>query len=131
MVLIASIRECLVRLKIPRAREELIPAMARMERGESTILETLHSILGEKLALREGRRIYLSLRTARLTPPKTMDSYDFSFQPSLDRERVEALASLEFMNRKEAVHFLGPPAPKKTRQTTCQGEPKDLQRLIA
>ena len=89
--LMASIRECLVRLKMPRALEELTPAMARMERGESTALETLHSILGEELALREGRRIELCLRTARLTPPKTMDSYDFSFQPSLDRERVEAL----------------------------------------
>ena len=119
--LMASIRECLVRLKMPRALEELTPAMARMERGESTALETLHSILGEELALREGRRIELCLRTARLTPPKTMDSYDFSFQPSLDRERVEALASLEFMNRKEAVHLLGPPGTGKSHLACAVG----------
>ena len=36
----------------------------------------------------------VTLRTCRLTPVKTLESFDFSFQPSLDRERVMALASL-------------------------------------
>ena len=77
--------------------------MARMERGESRRIDNR------------------CLRTARLMPPKTLDSYDFSFQPSLDRERIEALASLEFMNRKEAVHFLGPPGTGKSHLACALG----------
>ena len=92
-----------------------------LRNGESTALEALHSILGEELTLRESRRIDMSLRTARLMPPKTLDSYDFSFQPSLDRERIEALASLEFMKRNEAVHFLGPPGTGKSHLACALG----------
>ena len=45
------------------------------------------------------------MTTARLTPPKTLESFDFSFQPSLDRDRIMALAQLDFMTRGEVVHF--------------------------
>ena len=53
--------------------------------------------------LREGRRVGGGLRTARLTHMKTLESNDFSIQPSLDRHRVMALAQLEFINRAEVV----------------------------
>lgn len=46
---------------------------------------------------------------ARLTPVKTLESFDFTFQPSLDRERVLALAQLDFIDRHEAIHLQGPP----------------------
>jgi hypothetical protein len=41
---------------------------------------------------------------------KTLASFDFSFQPSLDRERVLALAELQFVDRREVVHFPAHPA---------------------
>jgi DNA replication protein DnaC len=46
---------------------------------------------------------------ARLATIKTLPGFDFSFQPSLDRERVLVLAELQFVDRREVVHFLGPP----------------------
>lgn len=45
----------------------------------------------------------------RRFPEKHYVHYDFSFQPSLDRDRIMALAQLEFIERRQAVHFLGPP----------------------
>ena len=38
---------------------------------------------------------------ARLGAVKTLDSFDFSFQPSLNRGRVQALAQLGFVDRHE------------------------------
>jgi len=35
--------------------------------------------------------------------------FDFSFQSSLDRNRVLALAKLDFIERNEVIHFVGPP----------------------
>ena len=61
--------------------------------------------------MRENRHIGVALKTARLTPPKTLESFDFSFQPSLDRDRILALAQLDFVDRAEVVHLLGPPCP--------------------
>ena len=40
--------------------------------------------------------------------PVRIEAFDFSFQPSLDKNRIMALAELEFINRSEVVHFLGP-----------------------
>jgi hypothetical protein len=42
---------------------------------------------------------------------KTLAGFDFSFQPSLDRERILALAQLGFIERNEVVHFLEPTEP--------------------
>ncbi len=49
---------------------------------------------------------------ARLSAIKTRASFDFAFQPSLDRNRSLALAGLQFIERAEAVHLIGPPEPK-------------------
>lgn len=51
----------------------------------------------------------MALQTARLTTVKTLSGYDFSFQPSLDRNRVLALAQQDFVERRQCVHFLAPP----------------------
>ena len=107
------IRESLVGLRMPRALEALDHAVRRLERGELSALEVLDGLLAEEHATREGRRIGVALKTARLTPPKTIESFDFSFQPSLDRNRILALAELDFVARSEVVHFLGPPGTGK------------------
>ncbi len=72
-------------------------------------------------AVRESRRIGVALKTARLTPPKTLESFDFAFQPSLDRNRILALAQLEFVARAEVVHFLGPPGTGKSHLASALG----------
>jgi DNA replication protein DnaC len=58
---------------------------------------------------------------ARLSTIKTLDSFDFSFQPSLDRERILALAELQFVERREVVHFLGPPGTGKSHLAVAIG----------
>jgi len=63
----------------------------------------------------------VALRTARLMPIKTLESFDFSFQPSLDRNRIMALAQLEFIKRAEVLHFLGPPGTGKSHLATAIG----------
>jgi hemolysin III len=68
----------------------------------------------EELTTRETRRVRMSPMTARLTAVKSLASYDFSFQPSLDRNRVFAPAQLDFVERRQCVHFLGPPGTGKS-----------------
>ncbi len=58
---------------------------------------------------------------ARLTTVKTLQSYDFSFQPSLDRNRILALAQLDFISRHEVLHLLGPPGTGKSHLAIALG----------
>ena len=115
------IRTSLIGLRMPRALEALDHTVRRIERGELTPLEAIDGLLAEEHATRESRRIAVALKTARLTPPKTLDSFDFSFQPSLDRGRILALAQLDFVARAEVVHFLGPPGTGKSHLATALG----------
>ncbi len=64
----------------------------------------------EELTLRENRRVKTALLVARLTTIKTLAGFDFTFQPSLDRERIMALAELTF-NRPGR----GGPSPRPAR----------------
>jgi DNA replication protein DnaC len=115
------IRRHLLGLKMPRALEALEHTLRRIEQGEISALEAIDALLGEELTTRETRRIKMALMTARLTTIKTLPGYDFSFQPSLDRARILALAQLEFIERRQAVHLLGPPGTGKTHLAIALG----------
>ena len=82
--------------------------LRRIEQGRIDGIEALDELLLEELSLRENRRIEAALRMARLSVIETLAGFDFSFQPSLDRNRIMALAGLDFIGRAEVVHHLGP-----------------------
>ena len=111
----------MVGLKMPRALEALGHTVQRLEQGEISAIEAIDTLLGEEFATRETRRIDVALRTSRLLPIKTLEGFDFSFQPSLDRNRIAALAQLDFVRRAEVVHFLGPPGTGKSHLATALG----------
>jgi len=115
------VRAHLVGLKMSRALEALDSCVRRLEDGELSALEFLDALLGEEQATRETRRIKSSLMTARLTRIKTLEGFDFSFQPSLDRNRILALAELRFIERREVVHLLGPPGTGKSHLAVALG----------
>nr|WP_277985941.1 IS21-like element helper ATPase IstB [Sphingobium fuliginis] len=104
---------------MPRALEMLDATLRGIEQGKIDGVEAIDILLNEELSLRENRRIKAALRMARLPIIKTLDGYDFSFQPSLDRNRILALAGLDFINRAEVVHLLGPPGTGKSHIATA------------
>jgi IstB-like ATP binding protein len=109
------IKRTLVGLRMPRALEMIDTTIRQLERGEISPLEAIEGLLAEELSLRENRRVKTALVMARLSTIKTLASFDFAFQPSLDRNRVLALAQLDFIDRHEVVHLLGPPASRTSR----------------
>src|SRR6056297_3437951 len=119
--LLNRIQSALVGLKMTRALEALDHTLQQLEKGEITAIEAIDTLLSEEYATRETRRIDVALRTAKLLPVKTLEGFDFSFQPSLDRERIAALAQLDFIRRAEVIHFLGPPGTGKSHLATALG----------
>lgn len=115
------IRRYLVGLRMPRALEALDITLKRFEQGDTSMLEVLETLLGEEFTTRETRRIKMALQTARLSTIKTLSGYDFSFQPSLDRDRIMTLAQLDFIERRQTVHFLGPPGTGKSHLCIALG----------
>lgn len=88
--------------------------LRRAEQEDWGQLQLLDHLLEEELAAREARRIRAGLKLAAFPFVKTLDAFDFAFQPSIDKARVMDLAALAFLQRKENVLLLGPPGAGKT-----------------
>ncbi len=115
------IKQHLVKLKFVSALEVLDQTVLRLEKNEISALEALDELLEQEHGFRETRRVRTQLRTSRLLQHKTLDTFDFAFQPSLDRQRVMTLADLAFIDRHQSVHLLGPPGVGKTHLATALG----------
>jgi DNA replication protein DnaC len=106
---------------MPRALEALDQVIQQLERGQATAMEAIEMLLAEELTIRESRRINAALQMARLTPIKTLSGFDFSFQPSLERSRIMALAALDFIDRHEVVHLIGQSGTGKSHLAIGRG----------
>ncbi len=111
----------IVGLRMPRALEALEGVIQQLERGQLGAIEAIDALLAEEITVREGRRIKAALQMARLATIKTLTAFDFSFQPSLDRNRIMALASLDFVHRHEVVHFIGQSGTGKSHLAIALG----------
>jgi DNA replication protein DnaC len=108
------LRSMLADLKMPGALEALDGILHGIDSGALTAAEAVESLLGAQIQLRNDRRLQAAMRSSRLPAVKTLEGFDFSFQPSIRREQVESLHELGFLERKENVILLGPPGVGKT-----------------
>ena len=118
---IDRIRSHLVGLRMPRALETLDHVMQQLERGQLGAIEAVEALLAEEITVRESRRVKAALQMARLATIKTLSGFDFSFQPSLDRNRITVLAALDFIDRHEVVHLVGQPGTGKSHLAIALG----------
>ena len=108
------LRAKLADLKMPGSLEALDAILSRADGGSLGIGEALEGLLDAQIDLRRRRRLDAATRTARLPCFKTLDDYDFTLQPSVDRGQLASLHELHFLARHENVVFCGPPGVGKT-----------------
>ena len=108
------IQESLLRLKLPRMGAILERVIRVSEEQGKSYLTFLDEILEEEVASREQRRVETSLKISGLPFVKSIDEFDFAFQPSLDRQKIMSLFDLTFIRQRGNVIFLGPPGIGKT-----------------
>ena len=108
------IAENLRRLRLTRIRDILDPILEQAQEKSTSYLEVLDQLLTEEVASKEDRRFNSALRLAGLPFEKTIDQYDFAFNPLLDKRSVMNLFDLEFIKQNENVIFLGPPGVGKS-----------------
>lgn len=102
------------RLRLARI-SDILPTMVKTaEQNSLSFLSFLDELLVEEVAQKEQRRVETALRISGLPFIKTIDEFDFSFQPHLDRRQVMALFDLTFISEHGNVIFLGPPGVGKT-----------------
>jgi DNA replication protein DnaC len=109
-----AIRVMLADLKMPGSLEAVDDILSEIDSGRLAATEAINRLLTAQITLRNNRRLQAAMRSSRLPAVKTLDMFDFSFQPSIKREQIESLHELNFIDRKENVVLLGPPGVGKT-----------------
>ncbi|GHB74489.1 hypothetical protein GCM10010377_76190 [Streptomyces viridiviolaceus] len=88
------IRTTAGKLGLPHLTETINEYIRRADEGKMGYLDL---VLSGELAVRDDRRFRQGLRLSRLPHHKTIDEYDFAFQPDLDPRKVKDLATLSFV----------------------------------
>ncbi|ATW24271.1 IS21-like element helper ATPase IstB [Candidatus Formimonas warabiya] len=91
--------------------EALLEDAARDSLSYSAFLDTLLSLEEKGKA---DRALKNRLQQSRLPQIKTLDNFDFTFQPSLDEKRIRDVIAREFPRDAQNILFLGPPGVGKT-----------------
>ena len=91
------IRAQLADLKMPGALEALDEVLTGVDGGGMTASEAIEQLLGAQIMLRNNRRLQAAMRSSRLPGIKTLDDFDFSFQPSIKREQIDSLHELGYL----------------------------------
>jgi DNA replication protein DnaC len=110
-----EILEAFQTLRIPLGPEQLDAVLTRAEHEGLSHLELLRALIGEQADQRRERRIAHRIREARFRQGKTLVGFDWQFNPSIDRARIETLATAEFVGRHENLVLVGQSGVGKSR----------------
>ncbi|HWT83490.1 MAG TPA: IS21-like element helper ATPase IstB, partial [Candidatus Methylomirabilis sp.] len=76
--------------------------------------EFLELILQDELAVRGNRKLERRLKAAEFRERKSLEDFDWSFNPSIPRKQIYDLASCRFLHEGRDVLWLGPPGVGKS-----------------
>jgi DNA replication protein DnaC len=111
---IERLQEHLSRLRLFKSRERLEALLQEAAAKESSYADFLDQVLTEEVASKTAKNVTMRTNLARFPFVKTLDAFDFGYQPSLDKKQVQTLASCHFIEHGENIVILGPPGVGKS-----------------
>lgn len=114
MLELDHVRSLLKELGLTTATEYLDAKLEDAALRDSTYLSFLDELLQVESQERKRRSEETRIKLSRLPHRKTLEEFDFAFQPSIDKRLIKELATLAFVGRNENVILLGPPGVGKT-----------------
>ena len=115
------LNEQLGKLRLTKSRERLEAVLQDAADKELSYADFLDQLLTEELASKTAKNITMRTNLARFPFVKSLEAFEFGYQPSLDKKQVNTLASCHFIEHGENVVILGPPGVGKTHLSVGLG----------
>jgi DNA replication protein DnaC len=110
----ARVVERLQRLRLGHVADRLDGLLSAAAKSEPTYLDFLDELLAEEVASKQRKRVQMGIQIAHFPSTKTLEEFDFKFQPSVDQKLVKELGTGRFVSLGENVLLFGPPGVGKT-----------------
>ena len=117
----ARVVDHLARLRLGHVAERLDALLSEAAKKDMPYLVFLDGLLQEELASKQRKRMAMGIQIAHFPAVKTLEEFDFKFQPSLDQKLVRELATGRFVAGAENVLVFGPPGVGKTHLAIALG----------
>lgn len=117
----ARVVEHLVRLRLGHVAERLDAILSAAAKDEPTYLDFLDQLLREEVSSKQRKRVAMGITIAHFPSVRTLEEYDFRFQPSVDQRLVRELTTGRFVTQAENVLLFAPPGVGKTHLAIALG----------
>jgi DNA replication protein DnaC len=114
MTVLARVHSALETLALGEMDAVVETHLERAAKESRPYADVLADLLEREVEARRARYLRTRMRLAHLPYTKTLDQFDFSFQPSIDERQIRELQTLRFVHDASNVIFLGPPGVGKT-----------------
>lgn len=108
-------------LKLATIRENISSYIEMVTNDEKNITDALYELTEKEKNVRKERAVISCIKTAGFPFNKTIDDYDFNFQPSVHKKEIEDYATLRFIENNENILFIGSSGVGKTHLATAIG----------
>jgi DNA replication protein DnaC len=109
------------RLRLHRVQAELSSLLEQAAKKEVSYADFLDEVLGLELRSKHEKHLAMRVSMARFPFQKSLESFDWKFQPSIDPKIVKELATGRYLADGENVLLLGPPGVGKTHLAVALG----------
>jgi DNA replication protein DnaC len=109
------------RLRLHRVEAELATLLEQAAKRETSYADFLDEVLALEVRSKQEKHLAMRVAMARFPFQKTLESFDWKFQPSIDPKVIKELATGRFLADGENVLLLGPPGVGKTHLAVALG----------
>jgi DNA replication protein DnaC len=118
---IERLQEHCHRLRLYQIEQELTARLEQAAKKELSYADFLDQLLACEIDSKTHKHHQMRIAMARFPFQKTLESFDFKFQPSIDPKLVRELATGRYIHSSDNVLFLGPPGVGKTHLAVALG----------
>lgn len=125
-----ELKTLLKALKLSGILDHLDVRLMEAQSNDLSFSELLTMVLTDEMEARRNRKLQRLIKRAHLDPGKTLESFDYSFNPSTNAVRIRELATCQFIERAENVFLLGPTGTGKTHLAQALSHMACRQHLV-
>lgn len=125
---LTELQTALRKLRLSAMADSLEVRLLQAQTEEMAPVDLVSVLVSDELTRRADRLVGRLVKQARFRDPdKTLEAFDFGFNPKMDRKLVFELACGHFISRREDALFLGPPGTGKSHLAQAIGQAVILQ----